>query len=82
MMLLKIGYRNILRNRRRSAVTALAVAAGTQALLLFGGFQANVFTGLETGAVRRSGHLTAYREGYFLYGAGNPSAYGSRISGA
>jgi putative ABC transport system permease protein len=76
MMLFKIAYRNILRNRRRSAVTALAVAAGTQALLLFGGFQANVFAGLETGAVQRSGHLTAFREGYFLYGAGNPSAYG------
>jgi putative ABC transport system permease protein len=76
MMLLKIGWRNILRNRRRSAVTALAVSAGAQALLLFGGFQANVFAGLETGAVQRSGHLTAFREGYFLYGAGNPSAYG------
>src|SRR5262249_4797067 len=76
MMLFKIGYRNILRNRRRSAVTALAVAAGTQALLLVGGFQANVFTSMETSAVRGSGHLTVFREGYFLYGAGNPSAYG------
>jgi putative ABC transport system permease protein len=75
-MLLKIAWRNILRNRRRSAVTALAVAAGAQALLLFGGFQANIFTGLETGAVQRSGHLAAFREGYFLYGAGNPSVYG------
>jgi len=76
MMLFKIGFRNILRNRRRSAMTGLAVLAGTQAILLFGGFQANVFTGLETGAVQRTGHLTAFREGYFLYGAGNPSAYG------
>ena len=76
MMLLRIGYRNILRNRRRSATTALAVAVGTIALLLFGGFQRNVFAGLETAAVQRSGHLTAFRQGYFLYGAGNPSAYG------
>ena len=76
MMLFKIAYRNILRNRRRSAMTALAVAVGTLAVLLFGGFQRNVFAGLETGAVQRSGHLTAFREGYFLYGAGNPSAYG------
>ena len=75
-MLFKIGFRNILRNRRRSAMTGLAVLAGTQAILLFGGFQANVFQGLETGAVQRTGHLTAFREGYFLYGAGNPSAYG------
>ena len=76
MMIFRIGYRNILRNRRRSAMTGLAVAVGTLAVLLFGGFQRNVFDGLETGAVQRSGHLTAFREGYFLYGAGNPSAYG------
>jgi putative ABC transport system permease protein len=76
MMLFRIGYRNILRNRRRSAMTGLAVAVGTLAVLLFGGFQRNVFDGLETGAVQRSGHLTSFREGYFLYGAGNPSAYG------
>ena len=43
MMLFKIAYRNILRNRRRSAMTALAVAVGTLAVLLFGGFQRNVF---------------------------------------
>ncbi len=76
MMIFRIGYRNILRNRRRSAMTGLAVAVGTLAVLLFGGFQRNVFAGLETGAVQRSGHLTAFRQGYFLYGAGNPSAYG------
>ena len=76
MMSVKLSYRNILRNRRRSAMTALAVAAGTQALLLFGGFQSYVFAGLESGAVQRSGHLTVYREGYFLYGAGNPVDYG------
>jgi len=76
MMAVKLSYRNILRNRRRSAMTALAVAAGTQALLLFGGFQSFVFAGLESGAVQRTGHLTVFREGYFLYGAGNPVEYG------
>jgi putative ABC transport system permease protein len=74
-MLLKVGYRNILRNRRRSAMTALAVAVGAQALVLFGGFQSYVFAGLETSAVQRSGHLTVFREGYFRYGSGNPVAY-------
>lgn len=76
MMLLKIGLRNILRNRRRSAVTGLAVAVGAVALLVFGAFEAFIFAGLETGAVQNSGHLTVFRTGYFLYGAGNPAAYG------
>jgi putative ABC transport system permease protein len=75
-MLLKIGLRNILRNRRRSAVTGLAVAVGAVALLVFGAFEAYIFAGLETQAVQRQGHLTVFRNGYFLYGAGNPAAYG------
>lgn len=75
-MLLKIGLRNILRNRRRSAVTGLAIAVGALALLVFGAFEGYIFAGLETQAVQRSGHLTVFRNGYFLYGAGNPAAYG------
>jgi putative ABC transport system permease protein len=75
-MLLKIGFRNILRNGRRSAVTGLAVAVGAVALLVFGAFQAYIFAGLQTQAVQRAGHLTVFRDGYFLYGAGNPAAYG------
>jgi putative ABC transport system permease protein len=75
-MLLKIGFRNILRNRRRSAVTGLAVAVGAVALLVFGAFEAYIFAGLETSIVQRAGHLTVFRDGYFLYGAGNPAAYG------
>jgi putative ABC transport system permease protein len=76
MLLLKIGLRNILRNRRRSAVTGLAVAIGTTALLVFGAFQTYIFAGLETAIVQRAGHLTVFRQGYFVYGTGNPAAYG------
>ncbi|HUA53412.1 MAG TPA: FtsX-like permease family protein [Candidatus Sulfotelmatobacter sp.] len=75
-MLAKIALRNIFRNRRRSTVTGLAVAVGATALLVFGAFQAYVFAGLQTGIVQRSGHLTVFRDGYFLFGAGNPAAYG------
>jgi putative ABC transport system permease protein len=73
---LKIAFRNMLRNRRRSAMTALAVAVGTMTFLLFGAFVAFVFTSLETDAVRRGGHLTVFKSGYFLLGAGDPAGYG------
>jgi putative ABC transport system permease protein len=73
---LKIAFRNMLRNRRRSAMTALAVAVGTMTFLLFGAFVAFVFTSLETDAVRRGGHLTVFKNGYFLLGAGDPAGYG------
>ena len=75
-LLIKIAFRNMLRNLRRSLMTGSAVAAGALALLLFGGFAAYIFAGLETNNVQRIGHLTVFRAGYFLLGAGNPAAYG------
>jgi putative ABC transport system permease protein len=75
-MLLKIAFRNMLRNFRRSAMTGSAVAAGAAAMLLFGGFASYIFAGLETNNVQRIGHLTVFRQGYFLLGSGNPAAYG------
>src|SRR5579863_7808621 len=75
-LLLKIAWRNIVRNRRRSLMTASAIAAGAMAMLLFAGYTNFIFTGLETGYVQRDGHMTLFRSGYFLYGAGNAAAYG------
>jgi putative ABC transport system permease protein len=75
-LLFTIAFRNMLRNLRRSLMTGSAVAAGALALLLFGGFAAYIFAGLETNSVQRIGHLTVFRAGYFELGAGNPAAYG------
>ncbi|HVZ71316.1 MAG TPA: FtsX-like permease family protein [Polyangia bacterium] len=74
-MLFKIAFRNILRNRRRSAMTLLAIAVGSLSIVLFGEFVAFVRAGLETNAVQKVGHLTVFRKGYFDYGAGNPTAF-------
>jgi putative ABC transport system permease protein len=74
--LFKIAARNIWRNRRRSLMTGSAIAAGAFATLLFGGFVAYIFSGLETNNVQRIGHLTVFRSGYFLFGAGDPAGYG------
>jgi len=75
-MLFRLAIRNISRNRRRSIMTASLVAMGSLALLLFGAFTTYIFAGIETGLVQRGGHLTVYRQGYFLFGPGNPAAYG------
>jgi putative ABC transport system permease protein len=73
---LALAARNLLRNRRRSLTTILAMIVGAQAILLFGGYSRNITYGLQTDFVRRGGHLQIQRQGYFLYGAGNPVAYG------
>jgi len=75
-MLWKIALRNILRNRRRSLMTGSAIAVGVLGLLVFGGFINYIFSAFETGLVQRIGHLTVFRSGYFVFGGGNPAAYG------
>ncbi|MGD0960664.1 MAG: FtsX-like permease family protein [Methylomonas sp.] len=71
----KIAFRNILRNRRRSAMTGSAVAVGALALLVYGSFTTYLFSGFETHLVQRIGHLSVFHNGYYQFGAGNPSAY-------
>jgi putative ABC transport system permease protein len=75
-LIFKTAARNILRNARRSLMTGSAVAAGALAMLLFGGFVAYIFVNLETSNVQRVGHLSVFRNGYFLFGSGNPAEYG------
>jgi putative ABC transport system permease protein len=75
-LVLSLALRNLLRNRRRSLTSLLAVMIGGFSLLLFGGYVRNITYGLETGFVTQSGHFQIQRKDYFLYGNGNPAAYG------
>lgn len=75
MMTLSLAVRNLLRNRRRSLATLLAMAIGSTSILLFGGFSSNVNYELHTRHVRKGGHLQIQHRDFYLYGSGNPSAY-------
>lgn len=75
-MTLSLAVRNLLRNRRRSLATVLAMAIGSTAILLFGGFSSNVNYELHTRNVRKGGHLQIQHRDFYLYGSGNPTAYG------
>jgi putative ABC transport system permease protein len=70
-----LAIRNLLRNRRRSLSTLLALAVGLTAILLFSGFKANLGYTMLTAFVRSGGHLQIQHRDYFLYGSGNPTAY-------
>ena len=76
MKTLPLAIRNLLRNRRRSLTTLLAMVIGACSILLFGGYSRNITYGLQTGFVQRSGHLQIQHKDFFLYGSGNPAAYG------
>ncbi len=76
MRTLSLALRNLLRNRRRSLTTLLAMVIGAVTILVFGGYSRNITLSLQTGYVMRGGHLQIQRKDYFLYGTGNPAAYG------
>ncbi len=75
MNTLALALRNLLRNRRRSLATLLAMVLGLVALLLFGGYRANILYGMQTGFVQYSGHLQVQHRGWFEEGGDNPAAY-------
>lgn len=76
MKTLLLAVRNLLRNRRRSLTTFFAMIVGVTAILLFGGYIRDINLGLQTGYVQRSGHFQLQHKDFFLYGTGNPAAYG------
>ncbi|MFX1739791.1 FtsX-like permease family protein [Paraburkholderia sp. A1RI_3L] len=76
MSLWVLALRNLLRNRRRSSTTLLAMVVGLTAILLFGGYARDINYGLQTSYVRQGGHLQIQHRDYFLYGSGDPVSYG------
>ena len=76
MMTFNLALRNLLRNRRRSLATLLAMAIGSSSILLFGGYSTNINYTMHTEYVQNGGHLQIQHRDFYLYGSGNPTAYG------
>ena len=76
MMTFSLAVRNLLRNRRRSLATLLAMAIGSTSILLFGGYSTNINQTMHTEYVQTGGHLQIQHRDFYLYGSGNPTAYG------
>lgn len=70
-----LASRNLLRNRRRSLATLLALAIGSTSILLFGGYYANIRFSMLTAYVRQGGHMQIQHRDYYLYGSGNSTGF-------
>ncbi|MGA1870067.1 MAG: ABC transporter permease [bacterium] len=74
---IKIAFRNILKNRRRSLVTLIAIAMGFASVSLFQGYVDDVYEGFRISVIREDGlgHLTIYKEGWLENGKRDPDKY-------
>lgn len=73
----KLALRGLLRNRRRSLVTLLAIAFGFSAIALFAGYTHNVYGGLARLSIHGAmiGHLTVSKRGMRTEGKLDPQRY-------
>ncbi len=74
---IKIGLRNLLKNKRRSLFTVGAVGLAFAAVNVFGGFMRYIYQSFEDGYVyaQGAGHLSISRENFRREGQQNPAAY-------
>lgn len=77
MKWIKLAVRNILRNKRRSFVTLLAIGVGFAAISLFYGYMHNVYTGMRYMAIKGEGlgHLRVNKAGWQEKGKLQPEKY-------
>ena len=77
MNFLSLAFRGLLRNRRRSLVTLMAMALGFAAIALFAGYTHNIYRGLSLQAIHGEllGHLTLSKRGMSREGKLDPERY-------
>jgi putative ABC transport system permease protein len=74
---LVIPLRNVLRNRRRTAITLMVIVFGAMALMLSGGFFDNSYEGLRERTIRNGlGHVQVVTEPFLKEGEERPLANG------
>ncbi|HPV51870.1 MAG TPA: FtsX-like permease family protein [Smithella sp.] len=74
---MKLAFRNILRNKRRSFVTMVAIGVGFAAIGLYHGYIHNAYAGLRVIAIRGEGlgHLRINKAGWNAKGKLEPEKY-------
>jgi len=73
----KIAIRNIIKNKRRSLYTIIAIALGFAAVNIFGGYTEYMFTSLKNAFIYNyaNGHLNIFKKGYLEEGKLDPTRF-------
>jgi putative ABC transport system permease protein len=73
---LKLAFRNVFRNRRRTLITLAAMGFGAAAIIVFGGFVNAIYWGVRESTIRSQvGHIQLFRTGYSEKGNLAPYEY-------
>lgn len=77
MTLFRIALRNVLKNRRRSLITVLAIAFGFMAVAMFKGYVHQAYEKISLAVVFREipGHLAVFKEGFLSEGRIRPESF-------
>ncbi len=71
-----LALRNIFRNKRRTAITFMAIISGSIGIIVFGGYVEYSYWGLrETVINTQLGHIQLYKKGYIEKGVADPGKY-------
>lgn len=71
-----IAWRNVFRNRRRTALTLAVLVMGSAGLILVGGFFDNILEGLREQLIHsQTGHLQVSAKDFYRKGVTNPYDY-------
>lgn len=71
-----LAFRNIFRNKARTALTLTVIGAGVAGLILCGGFVADALTQLREATIHSQlGHLQIYRKGFYEKGSQTPNQF-------
>ncbi len=74
---LKLAFKNVFRNSRRTTITGLVLVFGATALILAGGFIAFTFRGLSESTIHgQLGHIQLFNKEYFEHEEDRPLEYG------
>ncbi len=76
MRQMRLAWKNVLRNRRRSLVTILIAAIGCAAILVASGFALYTYNMLSDSAAREYGHLTLAQKNFFDHEEETPMQFG------
>jgi putative ABC transport system permease protein len=74
--MLKLAFRNIIRQRTHTAMTLVAIVCGVTGLILAGGWINDIFVKLGEVLIHsQSGHLQVYKTGFYAKGSQEPEKY-------